>query len=408
MDLIDFKAKAKDELFQILDYWELNSIDLENNGFFGFINNESKIDSKADKGLILNARILWTFAAAYPFTSNIKHYELATRAYDYLIKKFYDHTNEGLYWKVDFKGKPIEKKKQVYGQAFGIYGLVEYYKISKETKALYYAIQLFNAIEKYSFDEKMGGYFEALSEDWKPIEDLRLSDKDANEKKTMNTHLHILEAYTSLYLVWKNEDLLRQIKRLIEVFFKHIIDPDHFYQHLFLDENWKVKSTIISYGHDIETSWLLWKAAKATEDSEIIQKTKHLAIKLGEKSLDGLDVNHGINYEYDFEKKHLDTDKHWWVQAEAVVGFFNLYELSHNPKYLEHSISTWKFIEQYIKDPINGEWFWGRKANGELMRDEKVSFWKCPYHNARACMEISKRIDKIITENNEVSQKELV
>ena len=205
---------------------------------------------------------------------------MANRAYQYLLNQFRDAEFGGVYWSVDYLGNPLNTRKQIYGQAFAIYGLSEYYKITQHKPALDWAIELFELIEKYSFDQVYGGYLEALSNDWQSIEDLKLSQKDANEKKSMNTHLHIMEAYANLFGVWKNQLLSDQLKGIIKIFLGYIVDSKTGHQQLFFDNNWEVKSKVISYGHDIEASWLIHEAAEILGNEDLLQETQKLALKI--------------------------------------------------------------------------------------------------------------------------------
>lgn len=385
------KTELTDELTNILNYWIEYSIDDEFGGFVGKVNDKDEMIPFSEKGAVLNARILWSFSAAYCLDSDPKYLEMAERAFNYLIEYFADKEFGGVYWSVDFSGKKSNTRKQIYGQAFVIYALAEYYKISKNEKALNWAIELFEIIEKYSFDNENGGYLEALAENWQPIENLKLSEKDANEKKSMNTHLHILEAYTNLIKIWNNDLIYSKLKALVKLFISKVIDPKSGHQQLFFDENWNVKSSIVSYGHDIETSWLLYEAAIAMGEIELINETKILAIKIVNASMEGLLANGGLAYEKNGSQ--LDSDKHWWVQAEAIVGFYNAYQLSGDEEFLENALEIWNFTKKHIIAPT-GEWYWGANAsdNSPMSDQDKIGFWKCPYHNARACIEIIERV----------------
>ncbi len=387
-----FKIEAEQELFSILNYWMQYAID-KNGGFAGKIDNNNHVDVSAVKGSVLNARILWAFSAAYNQYQNKKYFNTATRAFEFIEQHFFDKEYGGVFWTVDANGNMLDSKKQVYALAFCIYGLSEYYISSQDKKALNIALQLYNSIEKYSYDELMKGYAEAFTRDWGEPDDLRLSAKDANEKKTMNTHLHIIEAYANLYKVHPSPDLKNKIIELLELFDKYFIDKKTFHLKLFYNEAWKEKPDVISYGHDIEAAWLLLHCTEIINDSTWINVFNDYAIKIADAAIEGLDKNGGMLYEYEPLYQTLIKEKHWWVQAEAMVGFFNAYQITKNEKYLNHSIDNWQFIKDYIKDSKKGEWFWGVKDDNSIMLNEdKVGLWKCPYHNSRACLEIIKRI----------------
>jgi mannobiose 2-epimerase len=390
--LTPFRTELSAELSSILDFWMKNTIDKKQGGFIGSMDNNNITDATAPKGVVLNTRILWTFSAAYQLEKNEEYLKIAARAYQYIVDHFIDRKYGGVYWSVDSKGAPLDPRKQIYGLAFCIYGLSEYYKATSENMALHLAKDLVEQIEKNSFDHKGGGYLEAFTQGWKILGDLRLSEKDDNEKKTANTHLHIIEAYVNLYTIWPDEKLKESIKHLLDIFEQYMIDPQTAHLNLFMDENWTVKSSLVSYGHDIEAAWLLLDCAKKLNCETYIIRFKELSIRLAEAAAEGLDKDGGLWYEYDAANNQLVSEKHWWPQAEAMVGFFNAYELTGKEKYLQYFINSWEFIKRYMKDNDNGEWFWGVNEDYTVMNKEKAGFWKCPYHNARACIEIFNRI----------------
>jgi len=380
------------ELQNILNYWANNSIDEVNDGFIGERNHLNEEVENASKGIILNSRILWSFSAASNHLKKENYKSICERSFDYLDTFFKDEKYGGVYWELDYEGKPLNKRKQVYAQAFMIYALSEYYIFTKNQDALDWAIDIYELIEKYAKDNIKGGYIEAFNEDWSPIADMRLSDKDANEAKTMNTHLHVLEAYTNLYKVYKNQSLKQHLTELIVLFLnKFLNDENHL--NLFFDEEWNLKGNIISYGHDIETAWLLIEAAKVIEDKILIQKTENTAILIADTFLkEGIDNDGGVLNDYNPDTKKLDGDKHWWPQAEAMVGLQYAYDISKDEKYLESSTIILKFLQQNIIDHKNGEWFWRVDKNRKLYTsDPKMGMWKAPYHNSRACMILSKK-----------------
>jgi cellobiose epimerase len=378
----------------ILAFWMKHTVDEQRGGFHGEIGNDLTVFPEAERSLVLNTRILWTYAAAYRMYKDEAYLAMAERAFDYLTSHFVDREYGGLYWMVDASGQPASTKKQVYGQAFAIYAMTEYYRATGREEAFERAAQLYRLLEKYSYDPKYKGYIEALSREWKETEDLSLSGKDLNEKKSMNTHLHVLEAYTNLFRVWKSDELRSSLKELIEVSIRHIVDPRTAHFILFFDEAWNVKSHEVSYGHDIEGSWLLLEAAEVLGDAALLEEVKRVAVRMAEATLkEGIDRDGGIFNEADAEGKLIDKNKDWWPQAEAVVGFYNAYQMTGEERYLTAAQNTWRYIEEFIVDKTNGEWFWGATPEGKPIQGRtKVNAWKCPYHNSRACFEMIERI----------------
>lgn len=393
MTIQQLKSEVREELLQnILPFWSEKMTDQKNGGFYGRIDGNDRLIPNADKGGILNARILWSFSAVYLQEKNPFYLELANRAKDFILTHFFDPEFGGTYWIISFDGKPVDTKKQIYSQAFFLYAFTEHYRASGDESSLQTAIGLFQLIEKRSFDAERNGYFEAYSRNWVLLEDLRLSEKDANEKKTMNTHLHILEAYTNLYRVWKDPELARQLRNLILIFTEKIVNATTKHLDLFFDENWNSKAKIVSYGHDIEASWLIDEAARILADQELLAIVQKACIQIAEAACEGLQPDGSIVYEKDYTTGHLDKDRHWWVQSEAVVGFLNAYELTGNTEWRNKAMKCWKYISVNLIDKADGEWFWSISDEGIANRKEdKAGFWKCPYHNSRMCLEVLSR-----------------
>lgn len=395
-------SQLKKELTgNILPYW-MERMCGGDNGFYGRIDGNDQIDPSAPVGNIMTARILWTFASAYRILGKQEYLEMALKAKNLLISKFYDPEFGGTYWSLNPDGTPLDTKKQIYAIAFTIYGMAELNRAAGDGQALEYAIKLFHSIEDHSYDESLGGYFEAFTRSWDIIEDMRLSDKDANESKTMNTHLHVLDAYTCLYRVWKNPLLEARLKGLIGVFEKHILGPDG-HLRLFFDDSWNCGYNTVSYGHDIEASWLLHEAALVLGDPEVLARIEALVPHIVAAASEGFSAEGGMVYEKtgagsgaDPEDPEaaweIDGDRHWWVQAETVVGYFNLWNRFGMQEALENALMCWEFIKASLIDRENGEWFWSLREDGSVNReDDKAGFWKCPYHNGRMCMEIIER-----------------
>lgn len=395
--IAQLKKEVKEVLTtNILPYWMEKMTDRQHGGFYGRITGQELLIPEAEKGAILNARILWTFSAAYRLLHKAEYLETATRAKREIIDCFYDSEFGGIYWSVDATDRPLDTKKQIYAIGFAIYGLSEYHRATGDSEALEYAIRLFHDIEVYSFDTQKNGYCEAFTREWGEITDMRLSDKDANERKTMNTHLHILEPYTNLFRIWKDGQLKAQLHNLIRLFIDQIMDIDTHHLQLFFDDDWKSRDSTISYGHDIEASWLLHEAALVLGDEKLLAEIEPYIIDIAEAATEGFIPGGGMIYELHTDTSSIDADRHWWVQAETIVGYINLYQHFGDKLSLARAMQCWQFVKQHLIDHKNGEWYWSLRTNGSVNRDDdKAGFWKCPYHNGRMCMEIIERYSNI-------------
>ena len=376
----------------ILPFWLEHAIDEQYGGFRGQIANDLTIDPFAPKGLILNARILWTFSKAYSVYGEEAYGRTARRAYDYLAEHFRDREFNGVFWLVDYLGRPLEVKKRIYGQAFTVYSLAEYHRATGAQDALEKALEIYEAIESGSRDALHGGYFETYERDWTLAQDQRLSDVDTDEKKSMNTHLHLLEAYANLFRCRETPVLRRRLQELILIFLEHIIDRKSHHFRMFFDEAWHSKSDHVSFGHDIEGTWLLCEAAEILGDERILREVGQEAVAISQAVLDqAVDPDGGLLYEAD-SSGITDSGKEWWPQAEAVVGFLNAFQLSGQEHFRQAAERSWEFIENYIVDHRHGEWFGKVSREGVPSQDKfKVDQWKCPYHNSRMCFEVMSR-----------------
>ena len=393
--LLSFKKEMQDVLTgNILPFWINNMVDRENDGFYGRIDGHGNLHAEAEKGGILNGRILWTFSAAYRVLGKPEYLEMATRAKDYIIAHFIDREYGGTYWSLDYKGNPKDTKKQFYAIGFMIYGLSEYVRATGDKEALDYAIQLFDCIEEHSLDVIYNGYIEACTREWGEIADMRLSVLDANYPKSQNTHLHIIEPYANLYRVWKDERLEKALRNMINIFTDKILNPETNHLDLFFEKDWtRGAGHLESYGHDIECSWLMHEAALVLGDAEVLKKVEEIVPLVAKASEKGLNPDGSMIHEANLDTGHVDDDLHWWVQAEAVVGFYNIYQHFGDESALDKSLQCWQYIKDNLIDYEGGEWYWSRRPDGTLnLDDDKAGFWKCPYHNGRMCLEIIERI----------------
>lgn len=393
--LIAYRQEMEQELQELLQYWAKYAIDERGGGFVGQVDMADNVIPDAPKGVVLNARILWSFAAAYGHTKNETHLAHADRALQYILEYFLDKEHGGAYWMVDHTGLPLDRKKQVYAIAFVIYALSEYHRISPNESVKDAALKLYELLLVHAYDKTHGGFIEALSADWQPIADRRLSDKDANTPKSMNTMLHVLEGFTNLYRIWPDEGLRDSIRGLLKDFDMHIINEKSHHLNLFFQNDWKVQGHEISFGHDVEASWLLHEAAEVIGDPELIQRTRILAVSMARAAARGLDSDGGLLYEFDTNYRKWVHEKHWWPQAEGMVGFLNAFQLTGDSVFLRQSLGCWNFVKERLKAP-SGEWYWGITTDGSLIEKDKAGQWKCPYHNSRACLEVIRRVNELV------------
>lgn len=388
------KTEMQDVLQKnILRFWLDKMVDQEHGGFYGRIDGHEHLHADAEKGAILNARILWAFSAAYRVLGDKTYLEAASRAKHYIIDYFIDPEYGGVYWSLDCNGKPLDTKKQFYAIGFAIYGMSEYARATGDAEALKVAIDLYRCIEEHALDHEYNGYIEAMTRDWQPIADMRLSELDANYPKSQNTHLHIIEPYTNLYRVWKSDELKASLHNLIDIFTDRILNPETHHLDLFFDMDWKRGAGALeSYGHDIECSWLIHEAALVLGDAEVLKKVEPIVEMVAKASEKGLNADGSMVHEANLDTGYVDSDLHWWVQAEAVVGFFNIYQYFGDESALQKAQHCWTYIKENLIDNENGEWHWSRRKDGTLnLDDDKAGFWKCPYHNSRMCLEIIER-----------------
>lgn len=417
-DTLIFKKELLENLTtNILPYW-IDKMTDPRGGYYGRRDGHDNLIPDAPKGAILHARILWTFAAAYNATGNPIYLTAARHALDFILANFIDKEYGGAYWSVDAEGKPLDTKKQFYAIAFIIYGLSEYYIATEDEKVLDTAYSLFKSIEDHARDFEKEGYIEATTREWTPIEDMRLSERDANASKTMNTHLHILEGYTNLLRALKKSlknntdpletkektERLKKVEEatanLLRIFLYKIENQQTHHLTLFFNDNWEKFDDAESYGHDIEASWLLLESAEVLGDENLYAETLSHTDNIARAALVGRKDDGSMVYELHADG-HLDADLHWWVQAENVIGQLYLAQFhsapgsEENEKWIKEAYQSWRYIADNLVDP-NGEWYWSRRSDGNINRDDdKAGFWKCPYHNSRMCLEAARVLDSL-------------
>lgn len=388
MTPFELKQSARQVLEEnILAYW-LRLRDTKRGGFYGQVTGDELLVPDAPRGAVLNARILWSFSSAYRVLHKPEYLQAAQEAKRYIEAHFIDCEYGGCYWSVTAEGEPLDTHKQFYAQAFMLYAFSEYIRATGDESARPIAESFFCVLEQYGRDRQFGGYVEAASREWQPLTDMRLSDKDENTVKSQNTNLHVLEAYTNYYRIAPTAEVREALLSLIQTMQTKVILPSG-HLGLFFDEQWQPTSAQFSAGHDIECSWLLKEAA------DIL----------------GIDCNNTVRRLAQAAQEDLHNDgsigeRTWWEEAEAVVGFVNLWQMTKcpnepiNDKMVNDkmvnwnmAIRTYSYILDKLIDREHGEWYWEILPDGTPNRmEDKAGFWKCPYHNSRMCIELLERL----------------
>ncbi len=376
----------------ILPFWK-GLKDEEFGGYYGFMDTDLKLDKKAVKGCILNSRILWFFSNAWMTLRDDSLKEYADHAFEFMKKYCFDEERGGVYWSVTYDGKPEDTTKHTYNQAFAIYALSSYYDASGNEEAIILARALRDVVEEKCFDEV--GYKEALDINFAPAENDKLSENGVMADRTMNTLLHVFEAYTELYRVTKDEIAATKLRWMMDLIAEKIYNPELHRQEVFFDNAYKSLIDLHSYGHDIETAWLTDRGAAVLGDEAYIAKMAPITADL-EQNVYKLAYSEN-SFKNECERGVDDETRVWWVQAEAVVGFYNAWQKAPEKKhYLEAAETIWKFIQEYVVDKREGsEWFSAVDSQGKPHMDKPIlEPWKCPYHNGRMCLEMIKRCEE--------------
>ena len=395
----------------ILPYWMKYGVEKNGHGFYGAVDLDGNPVLSANKTSVLNARILWTFSAAAMLEGNNEYAAMADKAYKVVTHDFDDKKYGGYYMELTSDDKVANDIKHTYAQAFVLYSLCKYFEFRPLESVLQKIKDFFHLLEEKAKDPDHAGYRESFTRDWKIYGENRMADN--NEPKSMNTHLHVLEAWAALYKVWKDPVVEKRLTELMVLFLDKIIRKEgHF--GIFFDEAFNEAESskgICSFGHDIEGSWLLWEAAEILGNENIINRMRPVAVKMVDNIEQvAVDKDGGLFLESTRFGSHVKTNKHWWQQAETLVGFMNAYELTTDEKYWNTVKLSWNFINTYLIDHERGEWYTKLNRLGVpflveppddpspyYRNDWKIDPWKCPYHNGRSMMEMMKRIDRMVT-----------
>lgn len=386
-----FVSEVKEHLTKaLIPFWE-GLKDEENGGYYGYMSYELAVDKKTEKGCILNSRILWFFSNAYALLREEHLLEHAKHAYAFLKEYCFDKQYGGVYWSLNYDGSVLDGTKHTYNQAFAIYALSSYYAVTKEEEALEIANHLYELIESKCKDEE--GYLEAFTVDFLPESNEKLSENGVLASKTMNTLLHVFEAYTEFYRVTKRKEVAEQLRFMMDLFVTKIYNKTLGRQEVFFDKHWNSLIDLYSYGHDIETSWLMDLGAEIVADSDYIKKVEQITGEIAENIYHRAYIEHSLVNEA--ECGIVDKTRVWWVQAETVVGFLNAWQKQKKDKFYEGMLDVWQYIRNHLLDPRNGsEWYWALNENHKPIEKPIVEPWKCPYHNGRMCIEVIRRLGR--------------
>lgn len=383
--------EVKEELTgNIIPFWRSLKDD-KHGGFYGGMGYDLKTLEHSIKGGIYNSRILWFFSNAYVALKDEESLRCADHAYDFLRVSLIDKEYGGVYWSVSYDGKVVDDTKHTYNQAFAIYGLASYYGATGNKEALKIAYELVDKIESICKDEL--GYLEAFDREFKPQDNEKLSENGVMASRTMNTLLHVLEAYTELYRVDKTEKVADYIRFMLDLFADKVYKQDLRRLDVFFDMDWNSIIDLHSYGHDIEASWLVDRACEVLGDGEYTEKISKVTKDLSD-NIHSVALKEGSSLYNECENGIADTKRVWWVQVEAIIGFVNGFEKDSNrTDYLETARKIWDYVKEYMIDKRpGGEWFNELYKDGAPIKEKEiVGPWKGPYHNGRMCLEMINR-----------------
>lgn len=378
----------------LLKWWAAYTIDDTNGGFYGAVNSDNTPNTTADRFIVLNARLIWAYSAGYAATGNETFRSLAKRAYKYVRTHFYDKHNGGFFTWVNYRGEPSNTNKFTYGNAFTIYGLAEYARVFDCNEAKELALETAALLDDKMWDIEYGGYFETASESWDYLPHVNYLIPDNRVQKTMNTHLHVLEAYTNLMRIAECKRLRSKVRELLYLVSNKILNRSNWHFYLFQTRDWLPTTPDLTVGHDIEASWLLYETAEVLDEPEALADTRTVAVNMARAAYDdGVHVSGAMHTEYHPYERKYSAYFSWWEQCEAVVGFLNAYELTKEEKFLDASVAALDIIEKWFIDKRLGGWYaWANNDGTPRDHLPKSNGYTCPYHNVRMSVEVLRRV----------------
>ncbi len=375
----------------ILPFYVRHGRDEVAGGFHGEIDEHGTPSTESPRAVVLYSRILWTFARAYRLLGDETYREVADQASDYVLSYFQDHRHGGFYWTVDRDGRALRTVKETYGQSFAIYALAEHYLATGNGPSLEAAVRTYRCLHQYTHDHRFGGYFEARRQNWRSSWRLLVSPSASRGRKTVNIHLHLMEAYTLLYAAWKDAGLRQDLQEVVHHMLTAFYAPEQECFDQVCDRAWRRLPTPLSYGHDLEAVWLLGEAAVALADNGLMRRVQEITVTVARAVAAHGQGEDGAVFLAGDVAGPTDRTRIWWPQAESMVGFFYAYEISHSLEFLNASLACWRFCQAELSDPGGGEWLVAPAGEPGALYRYKVGPWKGPYHNGRACMEIMVR-----------------
>ena len=401
-----YDMAVKDLTVNLLPWWMEKAVDTANGGFYGEIDSDGRPVPDAPKFITLNARLVWTFASAYRVLGDEKYRDMANRAYAYFTEHFLDREYGGCYTLLDSAGRVLDDHKFIYGNAFALYGLSEFARALGSAEALSLAWEQAQNLEK-AWDAQYKGYYETAAGDWTPTPWVRGVNRCPTDVKTMNSHLHLLEAFACHLRVNRNRFTQNRVRQLLHIMLNRIVDNDIHHYHCYFDRAWNPTSWEISFGHDIEGSWLRLEAAEVLGEEETLRRTRDVCVNMARAALEeGFTEAGAMLTEYDPVSGKRSKTLTWWEQNEAVVGFLNAWELTGDEAFLDASVRCFEYAGRHFIDRERGGWYPALTLAGDSCGRSKASGWICPYHNSRMSLEIIERYRRRLAEEESAGAHE--